>query len=296
MSLIGTYRFIAHHPLTRDHKLPALRRWLAWQVSSRLSGHPAVVPFVDETRLQVAAGMKGATGNIYCGLHEFEDMAFVLHFMRPGALFVDIGANVGAYSILAAATGAAVISFEPVPSTFEHLLDNIHLNRFAARIDARNQAVGREAGVLRMTADRDTTNQVIAEDADYAGTSVSVPQVALDDALQGLPTPRMIKIDVEGFEADVLAGSRATLAKSELQAVVMELNGSGAQYGHHDQALRDAMASHGFMPCVYAPHSRQLRPAPARSTAGNTLFVRSVEAAQATVAAARPFLVLGQRL
>jgi hypothetical protein len=36
------------------------------------------------------------TGNIYCGLHEFADMGFVLHFLRPGDLFVDVGANIAA--------------------------------------------------------------------------------------------------------------------------------------------------------------------------------------------------------
>lgn len=46
--------------------------------------------------------MTGATGNWYCGLQEYEDMSFVLHALRPGDLFVDVGANIGSYSILAA--------------------------------------------------------------------------------------------------------------------------------------------------------------------------------------------------
>jgi hypothetical protein len=48
------------------------------------------------------SGMTGATGNLYVGLHEFEEMAFLLHFLRPGDLFADVGANVGSYTILAA--------------------------------------------------------------------------------------------------------------------------------------------------------------------------------------------------
>ena len=63
--------------------------------------------------------MTGATGNIYTGLHEFEDMMFLLHLLRPGDIFVDAGANIGSYTVLASAVvGAKSISFEPVPPLF----------------------------------------------------------------------------------------------------------------------------------------------------------------------------------
>jgi hypothetical protein len=125
MRLLNNYRFLVTHPLTKDRKIRTLTRWLRWQIGSRVLGCSVAVPFVNNTRLLVKPGMTGATGNIYCGLHEFEDMAFVLHLLRPGDLFVDIGANIGSYTILAGATGANAISFEPVPSTFD-TPDNIH--------------------------------------------------------------------------------------------------------------------------------------------------------------------------
>ena len=63
------------------------------------------------------------TGNIYCGLAEFADMAFVLHVLRAGDLFVDIGANAGAYTLLASSVaGAKTTCFEPVPATYARLL------------------------------------------------------------------------------------------------------------------------------------------------------------------------------
>lgn len=46
--------------------------------------------------------MRGATGNVYVGLHEFESMGFVLHVLRSSSAFIDVGANVGAYTVLAA--------------------------------------------------------------------------------------------------------------------------------------------------------------------------------------------------
>ena len=157
MGLLNTFRFIAQHPVTRDHKFSAYGRWLRWQVGSRILGWPVAVPFVNDTRLLVRPGLTGATGNVYCGLHEYEDMAFVLHLLRPGDLFVDIGANIGSYTLLASAAGANILCFEPVRSTFESLLDNIHLNRLETRVEARNQAVGRAGGEIEMIVDQDTT-------------------------------------------------------------------------------------------------------------------------------------------
>jgi len=66
---------------------------------------PIALPFVGGSVLLAIRGMTGASGNWYCGLAEFEDMALVLHALRPGELFVDIGANVGAYSVLAVSGG-----------------------------------------------------------------------------------------------------------------------------------------------------------------------------------------------
>ncbi|MCU0833650.1 MAG: FkbM family methyltransferase [Chromatiaceae bacterium] len=296
MSPLATLNFIARHPLTRDHKAEALLRWLRWQVGARLLGWSVAVPFVGCTRLLARPGMTGATGNIYCGLHEPEDMAFVLHCLRPGDLFVDIGANIGSYTLLASATQARVICFEPVPATFEALLDNIHLNRLAHRVDARNQAVGREAGELEMIADQDTTNQALAPGSSYAGKSVRVPLVTLDAALQGA-MPKLIKIDVEGFETEVIAGATQTLAAGGLHALILELNGSGARYGFDEEQLRRDIHGLGFRACRYDPFERRLTDlGGARPSSGNTLFVREPEAVEPLLVAAPRYRVLGAEL
>lgn len=95
-----------------------LLRFVKWQIGNRLVLGPVAARFVNDARLFVQKGMTGATGNLYVGLHEFEDMSFVLHGLRPDDLFVDVGANVGSYTVLAgAAVGASCVSFEPIPET-----------------------------------------------------------------------------------------------------------------------------------------------------------------------------------
>ena len=100
-SFLRALRFILGHPLNRGRRGAAMVRYLRWQVGARLLPGAALVPFVNETKLLATPGMTGVTGNIYCGLAEFDDMAFVLHMLRADDLFVDVGANVGAYALLA---------------------------------------------------------------------------------------------------------------------------------------------------------------------------------------------------
>jgi hypothetical protein len=90
--------------------------------------------FANDTRLLVCRGMVGATGNLYVGLQEFEEMAFMLHQLRPDDVFVDVGANVGAYTLLAGTAGARCVAFEPVPATFRALRDNVRLNGLQTRV------------------------------------------------------------------------------------------------------------------------------------------------------------------
>ena len=75
-------------------------------------------PWIGGQRLSIRRGMRGATGNIYVGLHEFADMMLTLNFLREGDLFLDIGANVGSYTVLASGICRAVTwAFEPDPGT-----------------------------------------------------------------------------------------------------------------------------------------------------------------------------------
>lgn len=297
MSIFRTFKLIFNHPLTRNKRFAAYKRWLRWQLGSRINlGGGGVVEFVGGTRLLAQPGMTGATGNIYCGLHECHDMGFVLHFLRKGDLFLDVGANIGSYTVLASgAVGAETISFEPVPKTFQHLLDNIYLNRLVDRVTPLNVAAGSEAGELEMMADRDTVNRVVTDKV-YTGAKVKVPVVTLDEILAGR-VPKLIKIDVEGFEALVLRGAAHTLGEPKLEAVLMELNGSGKAYGFDEQAIHQNMIDLGFKQCSYNILTRALEINTAASWyTGNNLYVRNPKWAQDLLLSAKRYAVIDMQL
>src|SRR5262249_20828180 len=144
-------KFLATHPLTRRHRLSATGRVLRWQIASRIHDE-VIVNWIGGTRFAARRGMTGVTGNIYAGLHEFADMAFVLHFLRAEDLFADVGANVGSYTILASGVvGCRTVAFEPDPVTAAVLERNIALNQIAEQVETRIAAVGERNGVVRFS-------------------------------------------------------------------------------------------------------------------------------------------------
>lgn len=286
MSLLHTLKFIVNHPLNSHRKMAAFLGFFKWQVGSRLVPGKVIYEWVNDTRFLAFPGEQGLTGNIYCGLDEFADMAYVLHAMSEKDTFVDIGANVGSYTILACgAKGARGCCFEPVPSTYERLLSNLRLNQLLDRVHAFNVGLSDREGYLNFTSGENTTNHIVAQ-GEKTDATLQVKVVSLDVALDGV-SPTMMKIDVEGFETAVIRGGGSVLQNPALHSVIMELNGSGSRYGYSEEGIVATMQEYGFSTFTYDPFLRRLISLQGRpSSGGNTLFVRGAEAVERIVAGA----------
>jgi FkbM family methyltransferase len=294
MSLFNTLRFIATHPLNRANPAKSWLRFVAWQLGSRMVPGEVVVDWVGGAKFVVRHGEAGLTGNVYTGLHEFPEMGYLLHCARPTDLFVDVGANVGSYTLLAcAAVGARGIALEPARRTFERLTQNIRLNGLEGKVTCLNLAAGGAPGSAALTSGLDCENHVVAADAQERGEQIEV--AALDDILRN-ESPSLMKIDVEGYETLVLDGAAETLAKSSLHSVIIELNGSGRRYGFDEQRIIDRLRGHGFKTYTYDPLARALLPLEGKNLeSGNTLFIRDEALVRERLASAPPVLIHGRR-
>lgn len=274
VSVINLIKFITTHPLNRDDKVKALIRFAKWQIGSRLVSEAVVHEWINGSRFLVKTGETGLTQNIYTGLHEFADMAFLLHFLRREDLFVDVGANAGSYTILAcAAIGARGIAFEPVPGTYKRLVENVHLNHLAEKVKCINKGLGALEGSIPFTSESDTTNHALAS-GEHCDNVVMVEVTSMDAALHDA-SPALIKIDVEGYETLVLEGAQETLKKRTLHSVIVELNGSATLYGFDELRILELMFDHGFKSYSYDPKARKLINLDGKNMrSGNTLFVR----------------------
>ncbi len=138
----------------------------------------------------------------------------VVRRYRDG-LFVDVGANIGYYSVMAGKQGNRVMSIEPNSKAYSCLGDNLRKNLNPGRSETYNAVAWSSDGLVRFT------------EGEYADTSrVSaqgervVRAISLDSLLRGT-APSLVKIDAEGSELQVLRGARETL-KSEHPAIIFE--------------------------------------------------------------------------
>lgn len=244
---------------------------------------PILVPFVNNATLLVEQGMTGATGCIYCGIHEFEDMALLLHFLRPEDLFIDVGANVGTYSVLATVVSKSrCLSIEPVPATFFKLQRNLAINGAGSLSRTACVAIGEGEGRIRFSADRDTMNKDVPPD--YYGPAIDVNVTTLDSLLNG-DCGVMWKVDVEGQEGAVLRGAKRSLSDPRLKVLIME--------GHSPQ-VRATLEAEGFHECTYDPFHRALtRCTPGAGSRLNSLWIRDVQWVQERCRTAERFRTAG---
>lgn len=287
-------RFVLGHPIGRRRPLRCLFDVARWQLTA--GAEPRVVPFAGDARLLARRGETGVTGNVYLGLHEFADMAFVVHALRPGDLFGDIGANAGSYTVLAARLAqASVIAVEPVPQTAERLRANIALNGIADRVELHRVAVSDRTGTVRFTIDADTVNR-IAGQTDAQRAMCDVPCTTLH-ALFGERAPTLLEIDVEGHEGRVIEGARRLLKDAGLLALVVE-EGSGFGLTPDSRPVRRMLQEHGFAPAIYDPWARRFGAAegPRGERRENVLWLRDRVELERRVREAPPILVKGLRV
>jgi FkbM family methyltransferase len=281
----GALRDTANHPLNRNRKFKAVLEYGFVQVGSLLMPGEVCVGFPNHTRLLVSPHMKGAAHYIIPGLCEFEDMSFVMHYLRPGDLFTDVGANVGAFTVLAAGVaGAQVLAFEASPDTYEMLMRNVRINNLTDRVKALQAAAGRAEGTTQFSIGLGTENYVTKGAS--AGRSVTVRMATLDQELAG-NAPEVLKIDVEGFETEVFAGATRTLRDPRMKAIIVERGNLGARYGFDEEPLHREIRACGFTACNYRPFKRELFEVDERER--NIIYVRDRVAVNVRLAAAKPY-------
>ena len=282
----GALAAIARHPLSRQNKLKAVLRYGFVQVAARLVPGDVCVEFPNKTCLLVSPKMKGAAHYIMPRLCEFNEMAFVMHFLRPGRTFADVGANIGAFTVLAAGVARAqVVAFEASPDTVQMLARNVRLNGLQDRVKIVHAAAGKNEGTVQFSVGLGTENRVNLQKE--GNGSVTVKMTTLDVELAQTP-PNLLKVDVEGFETQVFAGAGKILTDPKLQAIIVERSGLGSGYGFDEVALHQEIRRQGFVACNYEPFARQLFEV-GENVRGNIIYIRNLTAAGELVRTAPAF-------
>lgn len=163
---------------------------------------------------------------------EPETVLWLTNTLKAGDVFYDIGANVGAYSLIAAhilKDSGNVFAFEPGFANFSTLSKNILKNGLQEHITPIQLALSDANGFTSMhfsTPESGGAKHTLTYGTPLTAGSIAVPTQRLDDFITTYkaPLPTVLKIDVDGGESGVIEGARRTLASASLRALLIEVD------------------------------------------------------------------------
>ena len=155
------------------------------------------------------------------GHYEREVESILSELITKETTFVDVGSNIGYFTVLGSALAETVYSFEPVPAAFERLSRNVSLNDLK-NVRAFQRAVSRERTRLKLFESKispghDSTVKRFEHDK-----STFVEAVTLDETIENSGGDVVMKVDVEGSEVDVLLGASRLIGSGRVSAIVVE--------------------------------------------------------------------------
>jgi FkbM family methyltransferase len=212
---------------------PHLRRMVNKVYPERLGVFPLAAPLQGH-RMR----LHWQTRKAYVfGTSEPEVVQVIQREVRPGSLALDIGANIGYFTLLLAKQVGAegkVIAFEPLPEVFDVLKENVATNGYR-NVVLESKAVTDDTGCVRLSQTR--AEPLSSVESIISGSGITVPAVALDDYFPGRgDRVDFIKMDIEGAELLALKGMQEILQRDR-PVLVVELHGFNITGERHPALL-----------------------------------------------------------
>jgi FkbM family methyltransferase len=230
--------FIWTHPGNEGARIRALMRAARYQVRARVFHQRTLARLGEHSYVWVGLHRSAASKIVYGNPPDYLEMCVWRQVLQEGDLFIDVGANIGSYSILVSELGAEAIALEPADDTFALLKENVELNHY--KIKMIQAAAGPTCGTVRFTTGRDTVNQI-----DPQGSAEAM-MLTIDSVIE----ERMIagmKIDVEGFEIEVLRGCERALAEHRINLIQLEWNRTSIRaVGTNRQPIVELLGKYGY--------------------------------------------------
>jgi len=210
--------YVWHHQANRGSRPSAVLRALRFQIRGRIFRAPTVTPIGESLRMYAVLHHAASSKVLYGNPPDWNEMIFWRSVLRADDIFVDVGSNVGPYTLWAADCSACVIAVEPDSDATDHLLANLSLNPLVS-VRVEQCALGAAPGEISMTSGLDTTNRIVID-----GTGDQRVPVRTLDSLIDNRRVRGVKIDVEGAERLVLEGATNALASHLVDYIQLEWN------------------------------------------------------------------------
>ena len=263
------------HPIAKNNKIISWINYLIYNIKIRKSQRLVKFKWINNLSIYVENGDSCLGGNVFLVLMEFSESAFLVHYLNSSDLFVDVGANLGHFTLLASGIcGSRTIAIEPIPKTYHKLCFNVKKNNINQLVTIKNIGVSNKRGNLNFTDFQNNAINFVQNNVDKK--SITVPVQTLNNLLKG-KSPNVLKIDVEGFELFVLKGATEILTNPNLKIIIIELNGHCKRYGNTENEIYKFIINFGFKPVNYIPFNRKIELLNHYNlNSDNTIFIREI--------------------
>jgi FkbM family methyltransferase len=212
-----------------------------------------VVRSILGSKMQLDANAPGIDRDLLLdGIREPIATGHLLGILRPDDVVLEVGANIGYYALIEARICKKIYAAEPHPGNFERLNGNVALNNFA-NIETFNVAFGAENKKLYLECSALSNWHSCRGTDAHSPNTVAVDGWRIDSFLEGREKPTLIKMDVEGYELEVLRGARQTL--HSIRHLFLELHGAILSPGEIRELL-DLVKAAGLRPSLIAQYDR----------------------------------------
>ena len=252
--MLRSYNFLIKAPFNKVYPVRALLRFLVWKLIRLLKFQNLKIKFWKNHYFYINHDSFQSMWLMYNYIVDWEEFLFIHYYLRTNSIVFDIGANMGFYTILMSRSIGElgqIHSFEPDSKNFQRLSQNISINQFKGQFIQNNDAVSQRNGKMKMTVGFDGENHLV--ESDFSGNSSTINVVCLDEYCiqKGMTLIDFIKIDVEGFELDVLKGALNLLTRKNINVIQLELNRSLINSGTTQQDLISFVEKIGYTFCNY---------------------------------------------
>lgn len=177
----------------------------------------------------INVGTKSSIENalLFNEYNEVTVLKIIKYYTSLGYNFIDIGANIGIHSLTAAHSNARIeiFSFEPEPTNYQDLIKNISVNNFL-NVRPFKIGLGNYCGnnLMNINEGRNKGKHSLKVDFKEFGTKINIPLTQLDRFVENIDGDcLLIKIDVEGFEKEVILGAKQVIDKTKNSVLIIEL-------------------------------------------------------------------------
>lgn len=256
MKKINDYRvflkYILSTPINKNDVIKVMIRIFWWKINQIFLKFPCIVELVPGIKcICYPAGSLYSTLVVYLKLPEFGEMQFVLNILGESDCFIDVGANMGVYSLLASSkiTKGKIFAFEPSPKVLLQLQENVSFNNKGDSIKVIKKAVSEKNGYVNFDISRNPDYNHISYDSSKKEVlrvkTVTLDKFIADNKLKHI---KLIKIDVEGAEQMVLNGLQKSLKSKLVDIMIVEINqqAEARKFGSSKEKMIKYLTGYGF--------------------------------------------------